>query len=232
MFLSWRLWGSLPEMVKLVPHSTQGQAFVAQDRALDRRCSGPLWLRQPRIAALVAEAIQIGEGERHFYELAAWVVMPNHVHLLILPKVPVSILMRWLKGSTARSANLLLGRTGQPFWQDESYDHYARNSIQRDRIIAYIEENPVSAGLVSSAELWPWSSAGTRETACPTRSSFCSPNVETPGADGFVCLNDVGWPAAHPPRAIATESSCGVPAEGTRKTLRRNTRRRRCSPPA
>jgi putative transposase len=55
--------------------------------------------------------------------------MPNHVHLLILPKVPVPILMRWLKGSTARSANLLLGRTGQPFWQDESYDHYARNSV-------------------------------------------------------------------------------------------------------
>ena len=82
------------------------------------------------------------------------------MHLLILPKVPVPILMRWLKGSTARSANLLLGRTGQPFWQDESYDHYARHSIQRDRIIAYIEENPVSAGLVSSAELWPWSSAG------------------------------------------------------------------------
>src|ERR1700732_2886192 len=136
LFLTWRLWGSLPEAVKLVSHRTQGQAFVAQDRALDRRCSGPLWLKQPRIAALVAEAIQMGEGERHFYELAAWVVMPNHVHLLILPKVPVPILMRWLKGSTAR------------------------HSIQRDRIIAYIEENPVSAGLFSSAELWPCSSAG------------------------------------------------------------------------
>ena len=76
LFLTWRLWGSLPEAVKLVSHRTQGQAFVAQDRALDRRCSGPLWLKQPRIAALVAEAIQMGEGERHFYELAAWVVMP------------------------------------------------------------------------------------------------------------------------------------------------------------
>src|ERR1700732_2344681 len=74
LFLTWRLWGSLPEAVKLVSHRTQGQAFVAQDRALDRRCSGPLWLKQPRIAALVAEAIQMGEGERHFYELAAWVV--------------------------------------------------------------------------------------------------------------------------------------------------------------
>ena len=126
LFLTWRLWGSLPKMVELVLHRTEGQAFVAQDRALDRRCSGPLWLRQPRIAALV----------------------------------PVSVLMRWLKGSTARSAHLLLGRTGRPFWLDESYDHYARHSIQRDRIIAYIEQNPVSAGLVASADLWPWSSAG------------------------------------------------------------------------
>ena len=90
----------------------------------------------------------------------AWVVMPNHVHLLILPKVPVAVLMRWLKGSTARSANQILGRTGQPFWQDESYDHYLRHGSQIDRTIAYIEENPVSAGLVSSAENWPWSSAG------------------------------------------------------------------------
>jgi putative transposase len=160
LFLTWRLWGSLPKMVESVSHRTEGQAFAAQDRELDRRCSGPLWLRETRIAALVAEAIQIGECERHFYDLYAWVVMPNHVHLLILPKAPVRVLMRWLKGATARSANLLLGRTGQRFWQDESYDHYARNSIQHDRIIAYIEQNPVSAGLVSSAELWPWSSAG------------------------------------------------------------------------
>jgi len=53
------------------------------------------------------------------------VVMPNHVHLLILPQVPVAQLMRWLKGSTAREANRILGRTGQPFWQDESWDHLA-----------------------------------------------------------------------------------------------------------
>jgi type I restriction enzyme R subunit/putative DNA methylase len=85
--------------------------------------------------------------------------MSNHVHLLILPKVAVSAIMRWLKGSTARSANQLLGRTGQPFWQDESYDHWVRNSKQFDRIIEYIEENPVSTGLVASPELWPWSSA-------------------------------------------------------------------------
>jgi putative transposase len=101
----------------------------------------------------------IGEIERHFYELCAWVVMPNHVLLLIHPQVSVAVLMRWLKGSTAREANRVLGRTGQPFWQDESWDHYLRNSDQLSRTIAYIEGNPVSAGLARSAESWPWSSA-------------------------------------------------------------------------
>ena len=86
--------------------------------------------------------------------------MPNHVHLLILPRASMAVLMRWLKGSKARNANRILGRTGQPFWQDESYDHYLRNSNQVLRTIAYIEENPVSAGLAPSAEAWRWSSAG------------------------------------------------------------------------
>src|SRR4051812_18714666 len=115
---------------------------------------------QTPVANLVAETIEMGERERVFYELGAWAVMANHVHLLILPKVPVRVIMRWLKGSTARKANLLLGRTGRPFWQDESFDHWVRSGRELDRIVSYIEENPVEAGLVASAELWPWSSAG------------------------------------------------------------------------
>jgi putative transposase len=160
LFITWRLWGSLPTEENSSEHASPGHAFAAGDRVLDRRTSGPLWLRDSRIADLVSRAILIGDGERHFYHLGAWVVMPNHVHLLILPRVPVPVLMRWLKGSMARSANRILGRTGQPFWQDESYDHYLRSSAQIERTIAYIEQNAVSAGLVCSAECWPWSSAG------------------------------------------------------------------------
>jgi putative DNA methylase len=55
-------------------------------------------------------------------------------------------------------ANLLLGRTGA-FWQHESYDHWVRNEREFNRIVAYIEENPVSAGLAAAVEDWPWSSA-------------------------------------------------------------------------
>lgn len=160
LFLTWRLWGSLPTTQVSTVYPTRGHAFVAQDRLLDRHSTGPIWLMQPTIASLVSSAILIGESERRFYDIHAWVVMPNHVHLLIFPLVAIPVAMRWLKGSTARSANRILGRTGQPFWQDESYDHYLRNLGQIDRTAAYIEANPVSAGLVSSADQWMWSSAG------------------------------------------------------------------------
>jgi len=168
LFLTWRLWGSLPAKPPSHLYSTPGQAFLAADRTLHRGCTGPLWLKDSRIAQVVVEAIVAGERERSFYELFARVVMPNHVHLLVQPKVAVPEITRWLKGSTARRANQLLGRTGRPFWRDEAYDHWVRNTKEFERIYRYIEENPVSAGLVGSAELWPWSSAsGQAEPPAP-----------------------------------------------------------------
>ncbi len=177
LFVTWRLSGSIPRKADSILYATPGHAFVAQDRALDRDSSGPHWLAYPKIADLVAHTILIGEGERRFYELLAWVVMPNHVHLLVVPDMPLPVLMRWLKGSTARSANRILGRTRQPFWQDESYDHCLRRADQIRRTMAYIEQNPVAAGLVLSAERWKWSSAGwqAKPPAPPTNPARESP---------------------------------------------------------
>jgi REP element-mobilizing transposase RayT len=162
LFITWRLWGSLPAIVSRGPllHRTPGQNFVANDRLLDRQTTGPLWLKQPEIAEIVSRTILVGALSRRFYDLLAWVVMPNHVHLLIDPLVDVPVLMRWIKGSSAREANKVLGRTGRPFWQDESFDHYLRNSWEVHRTRGYIENNPVAAGLVGRAEEWRWSSAG------------------------------------------------------------------------
>ena len=126
IFLTWRLYGSLPTIRIAGAYATPAHAFVAADRALDRAAFGPQWLRDPRIAAAV---------------------IPNHVYLLILPRVPVPAILRWLKSWT-RQANQLLGRSGKPFWQDESYDHWVRSPWQRERIVRFIEDNPVSAGLV------------------------------------------------------------------------------------
>jgi REP element-mobilizing transposase RayT len=64
-----------------------------------------------------------------------------------------------IKGFTAREANRILRRTGERFWQDESYDHWIRNENEWNRIVRYTELNPVAAGLVETPEQWPWSSA-------------------------------------------------------------------------
>jgi len=88
-----------------------------------------------------------GEKLGH-YELGPFVIMADHVHALLLPKIDASKLMGSLRGFTAREANLLLGRTGIPFWQKESYDHWVRDDAEWKRIARYIENNPVKAGLV------------------------------------------------------------------------------------
>ena len=84
--------------------------------------------------------------------------MPNHVHLLITPQVEVPALLGRLKGASARESNKLLGQTGRPFWQDESYDRLVRKANESQRIESYILQNPVRAGLARSAEEYPWSS--------------------------------------------------------------------------
>jgi REP element-mobilizing transposase RayT len=137
---------------------TSGEAFVAMDRLLDAGATGPLYLKRADIAEIVVSALRESQGTLDRYELHAFVVMPNHVHLLVTPHVTASLWLGPLKGFTAHEANVTLGRTG-PFWQDESYDHLVRNGEEFDRIQRYIEMNPVKAGLVSSPEMFPWSSA-------------------------------------------------------------------------
>lgn len=142
---------------------TSGEAFATMDRLLAEVRSGPAYLRQPEIAMVAVNSIEYGATLGH-YELHAWVVMPNHVHLLVTPRVKPSRFLASLKGSTARRANALLHRSGQPFWQDESYDHLVRSREEYRQISRYIENNPVKARLAAQAEDYPWSSARRRET--------------------------------------------------------------------
>jgi len=136
-----------------------GKRFRAIDRILDKAAFGRDWLRDTRIAQCVADALRYGQWQLKIYELHAWVVMPNHVHVLLRPRVPLARITRAIKGFTARQANRILGRTGRRFWQDESFDHWVRNAAEFARIVAYIEFNPVTAGLAKKPEDWPWSNA-------------------------------------------------------------------------
>jgi REP element-mobilizing transposase RayT len=99
------------------------------------------------------------------YNLDAYVVMPNHVHVLLEPLVPLARITGGIKGVSARDANAALRRVGKPFWEDESFDHWVRDEAEFERIRCYIERNPVSAGLVERPEDWPWSSARRNTTA-------------------------------------------------------------------
>ena len=144
IFLTWRLHGSLPrgfvhQLQKLEKDS--GKQFLTADLSLDAAATGPRWLSDPEIAGYAEDAIDRGAELGH-YNLHAYVVMPNHVHLLLDPQVPLRRITGGIKGVSARDANGALGRTGKPFWQDESFDHWIRNGAQFERIRNYIEHNP------------------------------------------------------------------------------------------
>lgn len=170
--ITFRLAGSLPaerlaalesELAHLAPDS---QAHGAERRrrieAMLDAGDGPRHLADPRAAEIVQNAF------RHFadarYRLHAWCVMPNHVHVLITPLNGESlsaILHSW-KSFTAKAINEALGLSGG-FWQPEYFDRVIRNAEHFARAVAYIEENPVKAGLVGRADAWAWSSAAAGE---------------------------------------------------------------------
>ena len=161
IFLTWRLHGSLPK--GLTEHLRKyadepGKQFAASEAVLDAADSGPDWLKDSETAEIVERAIFRGAELGH-YGLRAYVVMPNHVHVLLDPLVPIQRLTSGIKGVSARMANLKLGRTGNHFWQDESFDHWIRNKGQLVRAKTYIENNPVKAGLCAKPDDWRWSSA-------------------------------------------------------------------------
>ncbi|MCP3929494.1 MAG: hypothetical protein GY705_10375 [Bacteroidetes bacterium] len=145
--------------------------FAKYDQLLDRIQIGPHYLKDEKIAALIAREMHRFDGD--LYELISYCIMSNHVHLLIdtsiqLPEYieyfdfgqiefePLQNIMKRIKGASAYYANLELGRVGA-FWQKESYDHYIRNEHEFNNVIAYILNNPVKAGIVKNWIDYPFS---------------------------------------------------------------------------
>ncbi|MYA68703.1 hypothetical protein F4009_21085 [Candidatus Poribacteria bacterium] len=154
------------------------QWFRKFEKTLDSAESGPVWLKDNRIAKEIARSLHHRDGK--MYCLDSYCIMSNHVHVVFTPLAiqssktdivnsaeniaqtedlcytPLSSIMQSLKGYTARKANQLLGRSGV-FWQRESYDHVIRDASEWRRIITYVLNNPVKAGLVDTWEKWQWS---------------------------------------------------------------------------
>ena len=93
----------------------------------------------------------------------AWVIMPNHVHLVVdVWDVPLVKLINGWKGRASREANQRLGRRGA-FWQEDYYDTLIHDEAHLKRALRYTEQNPVKVFLAKAARDWPWSSARHRD---------------------------------------------------------------------
>jgi type I restriction enzyme R subunit len=112
------------------------------------RGMGECVLQRPELSELVAEALLHFDGQR--YEMGDFVVMPNHVHLLVclLGSTDVEEQCHSWKKYSAGKINRVLGRKGR-FWQEESFDHLVRSTRQFDALRAYIAANPAKAGLAA-----------------------------------------------------------------------------------
>lgn len=131
-------------------------------------------LERPEAAEIVMNSLLHFAGER--IEVYALIVMPSHFHWVFRPldvwvaemtpiqqrRSPREQIMHSVKAFSSRRCNVLLGRQGV-FWQAESYDHWVRDGDELERIIHYVENNPVKAGLVKSPDEWRYSSARLRK---------------------------------------------------------------------
>ena len=119
---------------------------------------GACWLRRPDVASMVANALRHFAGKR--YRLHAWVVMPNHVHILATPLcgATISAIVHSWKSYTASRANALICRQG-PFWHPDYFDRFIRNEGHFLTAVEYIHQNPVKARLCRHPCDWKWSSA-------------------------------------------------------------------------
>lgn len=177
-FITFRLADSLPQTTvewlrdqienteSTVDHYVFIKAFHSYDRELDENPKGACHLDKKEIADIVAARLH--EYDNRYYDLIAYCIMPNHVHMLIdtsiqlkkdesegspLEYKQVDQIMKLIKGGTASKANKLLNRQGI-FWQRESYDRYIRDPQHLNNVISYILQNPVKAGLVKHSADW------------------------------------------------------------------------------
>lgn len=179
-FVTFRLADSLPQAL-LEEWDHELHHWPQAERNAEWRLRAEMYIDQgygecrlavPAVAEIVERSFLEFAEDR--YELLAWCIMPNHVHVLVHPAEAVSLpsLVQSWKKFTARQANRLASRSGT-FWHRDFFDRYMRDARRLSDTIQYIEGNPVVAGLCTAPDRWPWSSARRR-------------------IDGRIVLGDVG----------------------------------------
>jgi REP element-mobilizing transposase RayT len=175
--VTFRLWDSIPAEVlnswrwerkniiktaaqmkrSLSEHEEQRLAYLQSER-IERYLDagfGSCYMKDNRVAKVVADALTHFEGQR--YDLAAWCVMPKHVHVVFkpTPERELSDILHSWKSFSAKEANKILKRQGT-FWQTEPYDHLIRDEVDFLHAVRYVLENPARAGLKN----WRWVGTG------------------------------------------------------------------------
>lgn len=154
----FRTHGSLPKSVFEQIQTTQSDTKRALiDSALDQSLSGYVF-EKPEFADIMQDSLRYFEGKR--YDLQAWCVMPNHIHAVVIvyPDALLGKVVQSWKQATALRINSILAKNG-PVFAPDYFDRYVRDLPQAERLIHYVEANPVKAGLCAQAQDWRWSSA-------------------------------------------------------------------------
>lgn len=171
----WRARGYLPHCDErgLVQHVIFGlnDGFRAPPTALNGASQRAAWadrefdaghgsriLAKPEVAQIIQDCLLHGDGER--YAIAAWCIMPTHVHVVIEQfegHTLSSVVQKW-KSVSAHKINQLERRKGR-LWQPEYFDRFMRSEQQLEWTVAYVENNPVAAGLCEAPPDWRFSSA-------------------------------------------------------------------------
>ena len=169
--VTFHLADSLPQAV-LLRFEAQLKTLPADKRDVERRKRVDAWidaghgscaLRKPAIAEMVQRSLLTFDSQR--YRLLAWVVMPNHVHVLFQPMngwTVAKIVAAWKKFTARKICDDRRDRgegPGAPVWHREYFDRYIRDRRHFEQAVAYIHQNPVKAGLAVKSESWRWSSA-------------------------------------------------------------------------
>ena len=175
----FRTLGSIPAAILAGLDGNAGQRRTQVDAILDSSTSGHL-LAMPAHARIVQDCLMHFDSQR--YNLIAWCIMPNHVHVLIEQIEGYSLgqcVRSWKQFSTT-AINRLSGSSGQ-IWAHDYFDRFIRHEDHFAQTLGYIENNPVKAGLVTKPEDWPFSSA--------TNGLSPSPSAETMASNAPPCAH-------------------------------------------
>lgn len=179
-FITFRLYDSLPQnLLERWKSVLEKKNLIDLDLEILRlvetyldKGHGSCYLKDIRVATVVEENLLHFDNTR--YRLWSWVIMPNHIHLLLTPysDYSLSLIIKNMKSFTSHESNKILSRKGK-FWVDDYFDRFMRDRAHFNKTVSYIEKNPVKARLCEKPDEWRFSSAWWKSNKADFLSKEC-----------------------------------------------------------